>query len=167
MLFIYISAKMSVTVMTQKHKKKLNANRKNLVDNILIDNISNDLLQNQILTNRDLQHIKAEVGSGKNEKLLDILEKKSDDKYFKFVQVLNANGHEHLAELLVPNNSNSCRTTAAATGPYLTSIILFLENVVFMCINYCLSSVKQILLIKVIKLFQEQSCPVTDFACLY
>ena len=77
-----------------------------LFENINVKYIHSDLLQENIFTIRELEDISAQLTKQeKVEELLDILATKSDEAYWKFIDVLKKSGHEHIANVLESNNS--------------------------------------------------------------
>ena len=91
--------------MTPEHKEKLIINRKVLVENISVKYIYT-YLQENIFTTRELDDIKAQSTTQESvEELLDILARKSDEAYWKFIDILRKSGQEHVANELESNNS--------------------------------------------------------------
>ena len=105
--------------MTQEHKDKLIKNRIDLIENIRMKSILSYLLKWEILRTRDYDEIKSRIDENENcvELFLDILKMKSDEVYLNFIEVLRQTGHEHIADLLEPSNSNICQATL--TSNYL------------------------------------------------
>ena len=98
--------------MTIEHKEKLRIKWKDLVENIQVEYICTELLQEGIFTTSELDDIKAQrTPREKVEKLLDILPRKSDEAYLKFIEVLRQTGQEHVADLLEPRNVIICQTS--------------------------------------------------------
>ena len=89
--------------MTIEHKEKLRIKWKDLVENIQVEYICTELLQEDIVRTPELDDIQAQrTPRQKVEKLLEILSRKSDKAYWKFIEVLRQTGQEHIAALLEP-----------------------------------------------------------------
>ena len=103
---------MASPLMTSEHKKKLVINRKVLVENINVKYLRSDLLHENILTIRELEDIDAQRTKQEQvEELLNILETKSDEAYWKFIYVLIKSGRKHVANLLEPNDFINSQTS--------------------------------------------------------
>jgi len=88
--------------LSDDHRQKLLKHRSNLVEIISIDSILIYLLLDDVLTKDDVINIHSKKESARVELFLDILVKKSEESYWKFIDVLRSRCHEHVAKLLEP-----------------------------------------------------------------
>lgn len=87
--------------MSDKHKHRLRGVRDGLVNNISMASIVNILQSKGIVNSTDYEAIKAgDTEYKKVEIFLDILDKKPDSMFSMFVDILDDNHHEHVAQLL-------------------------------------------------------------------
>ena len=88
-------------VMTADHKKQLEIQRTQLVQNMKPKEVINMLRSHELLTPRDADDITHAKGTDvQNEELLDCLRRKPDSAYGKFCDALRATGQTHLEQLL-------------------------------------------------------------------
>ena len=98
--FIIIPA---VEVMSAEHKDLLTVNRVEIVEDLLVDDVLNLLRSKMVFDLGDTELIKAGKTSRRQaEKLLDLLDKKSDAAFYYFRESLEE-PYPHLVELLQDN----------------------------------------------------------------
>ncbi|XP_015776356.1 PREDICTED: apoptotic protease-activating factor 1-like [Acropora digitifera] len=86
--------------MTTEHKEILTSNRVEIVTDLLVDDVLNFLRSKMVFDQDDAELIRAEKTSKRQaEKLLDLLEKKSDAAFYYFRESLSE-PYPHLLELL-------------------------------------------------------------------
>ena len=87
--------------MTADHKKWLETQRPELVQNMDPTEVINQLRSQELLTPREADDITRAGGTdAQNEKLLDCLHRKPDSAYGKFCDALRVTGQKHLDQLL-------------------------------------------------------------------
>jgi len=91
-----------MSLLSDEHKKKLTDNRRLLVANLAIGDILSPLLQKGVLTRDNVLNIKALFREEQVELFLDILERKSEESYWKFIEVLRLGDQEHVSNILEP-----------------------------------------------------------------
>jgi len=93
--------------MTNDHKYKLRKHRQTLVENIIVPYIVSSFLKEDILTLWEADIIfDNSDGNIRVEYLLDILCRKPDIAYDKFVAVLRSTNQNHVANILEPHESS-------------------------------------------------------------
>ena len=86
--------------MSAEHKDLLTVNRVEIVEDLLVDDVLNFLQSKMVFDLEDTELIRAEKTSRRQaEKLLDLLDKKSDAAFYYFRESL-AEPYPHLVELL-------------------------------------------------------------------
>jgi len=123
--------------MSDEHKKKLTDNRCSLVANLTIVPILSPLRQVYVLTKDDVTQIKSLNGDVQIETFLYILEKKSDESYWKFIEVLRSRDQEHVANILEPlenttktgYNEPPSNYSADSSYTFLSSSYIFREYI--------------------------------------
>ena len=86
--------------MTTEHKEILTSSRVEIVTDLLVDDVLNFLRSKMVFDLDDAELIRAEKTSKRQaEKLLDLLEKKSDAAFYYFRESLSE-PYPHLLELL-------------------------------------------------------------------
>ena len=89
--------------MTKEHNDLLIDNRVEIVEDLLVDDVLNFLQSKMVFDLNDTELIRAEVTSRRQaEKLLDLLEHKSDAAFYHFREALEE-PYPHLVELLQEN----------------------------------------------------------------
>lgn len=90
----------TVEMMSSQHKDLLTVNRVEIVDDLLVDDVLNFLQSRMVFDLEDAEVIKSGKTSRRRaEKLLDLLEKKSDAAFYYFQESLKE-PYPHLVELL-------------------------------------------------------------------
>ena len=87
-------------MMSEEHKDILNTSRVEIVEDLLVDDVLNFLRSKMVFDLDDTELIRAEKTSRRQaEKLLDLLETKSDAAFYNFRESLEE-PYPHLVELL-------------------------------------------------------------------
>ena len=90
-------------MMSEEHKDILNTSRVEIVEDLLVDDVLNFLRSKMVFDLEDTELIRAEKTSRRQaEKLLDLLETKSDAAFYDFRESLEE-PYPHLVELLQDN----------------------------------------------------------------
>ena len=90
-------------MMSEEHKDILNTSRVEIVEDLLVDDVLNFLRSKMVFDLDDTELIRAEKTSRRQaEKLLDLLETKSDAAFYNFCESLEE-PYPHLVELLQDN----------------------------------------------------------------
>lgn len=90
-------------MMSEEHKDILNTSRVEIVEDLLVDDVLNFLRSKMVFDLDDTELIRAEKTSRRQaEKLLDLLETKSDAAFYNFRESLEE-PYPHLVELLQDN----------------------------------------------------------------
>ena len=90
-------------MMSEEHKDILNTSRVEIVEDLLVDDVLNFLRSKMVFDLEDTELIRAEKTSRRQaEKLLDLLETKSDAAFYNFRESLEE-PYPHLVELLQDN----------------------------------------------------------------
>lgn len=98
-----VDSPMQLEVMSAEHKDLLTVNRVEIVEDLLVDDVLNLLRSKMVFDLGDTELIKAEKTSRRQaEKLLDLLDKKSDAAFYYFRESLEE-PYPHLVELLQDN----------------------------------------------------------------
>lgn len=89
--------------MSEEHKDILNTSRVEIVEDLLVDDVLNFLRSKMVFDLDDTELIRAEKTSRRQaEKLLDLLETKSDAAFYDFRESIEES-YPHLVELLQDN----------------------------------------------------------------
>lgn len=99
---IFVQALNAEGPMTDVHKTRINRCYKDLVDNMNVDVVVDSLRSAGVLTLReDDERCRSRGTAMQARALLNILQRKSDAAFDKFVVALDSTGQAHLANLLV------------------------------------------------------------------
>ena len=110
--------------MSDEHKATLTKHRVDLIKNLNLDTLLLDHLQSEeAITNEEAMVILSKVVAERNGELLDVLSRKADCVFFKFIDALNETSQRHLSHLLQPPGlyKNIVRVSEGV-GTFLSSI---------------------------------------------
>ena len=98
---------MAKAYMTPEHKENLDNHILIIVENTQIENILSHMLQCKLLNRVEYDEVKTmQTTTKKVETFLSILQRKPDEAYDSFINVLKQTGHEHVAHSLEPTSSD-------------------------------------------------------------
>lgn len=138
-------------MMSEEHKDILNTSRVEIVEDLLVDDVLNFLRSKMVFDLDDTELIRAEKTSRRQaEKLLDLLETKSDAAFYNFRESLEE-PYPHLVELLQDNLrkprlvSDVRELTERGDHIIVLEVKVMWSNLFFVDLRstYCQTSIKQ------------------------
>lgn len=113
--------------MTKENKERIRSQRGDLVDNMIPEGLLTPLQTKGVLDQRDVDKIQTEnTEDGKNEKILDIIKRKPNSAYLKFIDALNETGQSHVAGLLEIAGLSNIGQRLKETWPYFAHVLIIM-----------------------------------------